>query len=456
MEISFTNNYIYLKLHLFIILHTSKPLEMKNILAFLLLCMISLAASAKGKRAFIFYYDQKNGLYDYLITKGDGKWEEMYALKNRPRYHYKAVSEQGNEVTLYDEERKQYVRLTATQYFSGESKDNITQKVHDGYWSEDCNGKPAEHYIKAKQQVFFYEKKECRGFFTTGKDNKWLEYTYDDGILLNTYSVAEKKEDYLLLSNNRGGYYMQVSAAGVYYNAANSPKGFIENYTGHWVKENVSEKVVKTGKDIHKNMAFAFYLKPTDENYHSIYRPAGGNDWEEVRIKDRVVRFKYQLVQESPDEVVLFDPTRTVYVRLTEDESYWGNSRNDINNKIYNGNWISCEDGLSLMEVMAADINVFAYQSDERDGYFIRFNDGFWFEYNVYGGYPRYTLTTIEETGTYVLLYCSRCEMYFKLTKDTLLKSKTRMGNYEEKAKGKWTEGKVQKGPLPEKKEEGK
>lgn len=426
---------------------------MKRIVTCLLLCFAAWAASAKGKRAFIFYYDQKNGLYDYLITTGNGKWEEMYALKNRSRYHYNTVSERSDETILYDEERKQYVRLTETQYFTGDTKENISHKEHDGYWSDDCNGRSADYYIKAKQPLYFYEHKECRGYFIPGKDGKWLEYAADDGILLNTYSTVEKCNEFLLLSCNRGGYYMQVAAGGVYYNATNKKDGFTLNYVGHWVSESISEAVKPLNKGIHKDMAFAFYMPPNTNKYHSIYRQGEGDEWKEIRLNDRALRFTYRLVSETPDEVIMYDPSRTVYVRLTEDESYWGNSRNDINHKIYDGAWISCDPGLSLVEVKAEDINVFAYESEEKDGYFIRVNDGFWFEYSIWGGYPRSTLTTIEETADHVLLYCGKCGMYFKLTKDALLKSKTRMGNYEEKAKGKWTEGKVQKGPLPEKKE---
>ncbi len=413
----------------------------------MLLCAFAAGAKDNG-RAFVYYYDQANGLYDYFIKAGEGKWEEINVVKNEVKYRFRTVSEAPEQTVLYDEERNIYIRLTASKCYWSADKTDITKYLYDGYWVALNEGPSASSLLAEGNDIFIYEKSECRGFFTKhGKD--WLEYSYRNGILLNTYTLVEQADDHILLQNNRGGYFVKLKRCCCCYSASRNGD-YNRMYRGHWTGKGLSkDKANQSGNGLSHGRAFYYYLKDNFKSYYGYYVHVSGNNWDEVRISDEKVLFHYRLISESATAVILFDESRSVYVRLTEDNSFWGSSADNINDKGYYGAWSAYDYGYSVTMLLEieVEINIFIFEYSGFRGYYLRSDDGYWIEYGYAGGSAINTYIIIEESPAFIILYCGRCGYYAKITNDGIYYSDTKDGNYTKKGTGEWTKGKVQNGP---------
>ena len=423
---------------------------MKRILLLVAVLLVGIAGEAKNKsRAFVYYYDQVNGLYDYFIkTEGDN-WEEISVINNKVKFRFKTVSEQPEQTILFDKERGNYIRLTDDKCFVGSSRDDVSRKLYDGFWTNTNDGPTAVALMEKNTNIFIYEKKECRGFFThSGK--QWQEYSYSSGMLINTYSLVEESKCYVVLHCSRGGYYVKITNGGCYYSTAKDGE-YSRMYGGRWSAGSLSGERSTAQSGSRKDKAFAYYKKDNDFSYHAYFMLVSGDMWDEIRVSDDKVLFHYRLVSETSATIILYDESRKVYVRLTETECFWGSSKDDINHKIYNGVWVGFDYGYSVALLMDLDINIFIFESASYSGYYTRSNDGYWLEYSAYGGRPNNTYIIIEETNTYIIMYCGSCGYYVKLTEDGCYYSTSRDGAYTKKAEGKWSQGKVQNGPVAKK-----
>jgi hypothetical protein len=421
---------------------------MKKIFLALLVLVAVFNVTAKDKaRAFVYYYDQPAGLYDYFIKDDNGKWVEMSSIKNTVKFRFKTISEEPEQTVLFDEDRSTYLRLTASKCFIGQSKGDITRQLYDGYWAE-MNGPTAASFLEKGTDIFVYEKKECKGFFVKS-GNQYMEYGYKNGMVLNTYAIVEAKSDHIILRCNRGGYYVKLTANCCCY-ATSEHGSYSKMYCGTWSGKGLSKKSSKSdqGSLSKGDRAFAYYLKGKYSSYFGYYTEVSDGYWDEIRISDDKVLFHYKLISESATEIILFDEKRSVYVRLTGNESYWGESKTDITHKTYDGAWVGFDYGYSVAMWLELDINIFIFESASYSGYYMRSYDGYWVEYAYGGGYPVNTYIIIEEAPTYVLVFCEKCGIYEKLTESGLYQSATKDGEYTKKADGKWSQGKVQNGPA--------
>lgn len=422
---------------------------MKKIFLALLVLLSVFNAPAKDKaRAFVYYYDQPAGLYDYFIKEDNGRWVEMSSIKNAVKFRFKTISEEPEQTVLFDEDRSTYIRLTASKCFIGQSKGDIARQLYDGYWAE-MNGPTAASFLEKGTDIFVYEKKECKGFFVKS-GNQYMEYGYKNGMVLNSYAVVESKSDHIILRCNRGGYYVKLTANCCCYSTSEHGS-YSKMYCGTWSGKGLSkESNTKSDKSTlsRGDRAFAYYLKGKYSSYFGYYTEVSDGYWDEIRISDDKVLFHYKLISESSTEVILFDEKRSVYVRLTGSESYWGESKTDITHKTYDGAWVGFDYGYSVAMWLELDINIFIFESASYSGYYMRSYDGYWIEYAYGGGYPVNTYIIIEEAPTYVLVFCEKCGMYEKLTESGLYQSATKDGEYTKKADGKWSQGKVQNGPA--------
>ncbi len=422
---------------------------MKSIFFALLILLAAFHVVAKDKaRAFVYYYDQPAGLYDYFIKEDNGRWVEMSSIKNTVKFRFKTISEEPEQTVLFDEDRSTYLRLTATKCFIGQSKGDITRQLYDGYWAE-MNGPAAASFLEKGTDIFVYEKKECKGFFVKS-GNQYMEYGYKNGMVLNSYAIVEAKSDHIILRCNRGGYYVKLTANCCCYSTSEHGS-YSKMYCGTWSGKGLSkESNTKSNKSSlsKDDRAFAYYLKGKTSSYFGYYTEVSDGYWDEIRISDDKVLFHYKLISESSTEIILFDEKRSVYVRLTGNESYWGDSKNDITHKCYDGAWVGFDYGYSVAMWLELDINIFIFESAGYSGYYMRSYDGYWVEYAYGGGYPVNTYIIIEEAPTYVLVFCEKCGMYEKLTESGLYQSTTKDGEYTKKADGKWSQGKVQNGPA--------
>lgn len=101
---------------------------MKRVVIVLLALLAAFNVVAKDKaRAFVYYYDQPAGLYDYFIKEDNGRWVEMSSIKNTIKFRFKTISEEPEQTVLFDEDRSTYLRLTASKCFIGQSKGDITR-----------------------------------------------------------------------------------------------------------------------------------------------------------------------------------------------------------------------------------------------------------------------------------------------------------------------------------------
>lgn len=417
---------------------------------YILLAILLSATSVNAMdrvRAFIYYYDQPNGLYDYFIKTSDNTWEEMDLGKNIVKFHFRTVSEDGEQTILFDGERNLYIRLTASGCYVGDNKTSANRKLYDGYWTTAADGLSAMAQMNKGADIFIYEKKERRGYFVK-KGSQWLEYTYSNGLLVNSYSVISQKPCCLILFNKRGGYYVKLTSTCCCYSTSENGE-YTRMYGGRWTGKGLekgsgsaSSKSRSGGEN-----AFAYYLKGKTGSYHGYYWNVSGTHWEEVRLSDDKVLFRYTFVSESSDGIILSDDNRTVFVRLTDNESYWGSTKNDITHKVYDGVWTGFDYGYSVSMLMEIDINIFYFESSSYSGYYSRSAQGYWIEYGYSGGYPVNTYIIIEEQPTFLILFCSQCGRYVKLTEDGIYYSDSKDGHYEKKADGKWSKGKVQNGP---------
>ena len=424
---------------------------MKKLLVLLTICLMAVGANAKGNRAFVYYYDQQYGLYDYFIQRDNTNWDEMHVLENKLKFKFITISDDKEQTIIHDLTRNNYIRLTSTQCFVGNNKDNATRKLYDGYWVRTGEGPTAAEMLEKNTNIFLYEKKQCRGFFMkSGKE--WKEYDYSNGILLNTYTITEQKSDYILLYCSRGGFYIKLTDNGCYYNT--SPQGdFTVRYCGRWSLGSLSgEPRKKTGGNrSHKDEAFAYYLEGKTNSYFGYFMQVSSGQWEEIRVSDEKVLYKYRFVSESGGAMILYDESRSVYVRVTESELFWGSTKEDITHKIYDGAWVGFDYGYSVSMVLELDINIFIFEYTGFSGYYSRSDEGYWLEYAATGGRPVNTFTIIEETNTYIIMYCGKCGYYIKLTEDGSYYSNTKDGPYTKQADGKWSQGKVQNGPATKK-----
>jgi len=420
---------------------------MKNFIVTLACVLVSVLAFSKDKgRAFVYYYDQKNGLYDYFIKSEKGDWEEINVVKNQVKCRFKTVSEAPEQTILYDEDRDLYLRLTSTKCFSGKDKSNTTNWLYDGYWLAMNEGPSANAMLDKGEDIFIYERKECRGFFAK-RGKEWLEYNYKHGLLLNTYSIVEEDDDHITLKCNRGGYYIKLTNKCCLYSASKEGP-YNRIYCGRFTGKGLKESSSKSGSLSHGKL-FAYSQKgKRSDGYFGYYWQVAGDVWEEVRVSDDKVLYQYKLVSESANEVILYDENRSVYVRLTDEVSYWGNTKSDITNKVYEGTWISYDYGYSLVMLLEIDveINIFMFEAASYSGYYLLSSSGYWVEYARYGGAPVNTYIIIEEAPTYIILYCGKCGRYVKVTEAAVYYADSRDGEYTKQADGKWSQGKVQNG----------
>jgi peptidylprolyl isomerase len=72
----------------------------------------------------------------------------------------------------------------------------------------------------------------------------------------------------------------------------------------------------------------------------SYYKSLGDKEWGEFSYGNANPVFRFQLVRKSDVETILYDASRNVFVRITNNEFFWGNTENDINKRLFSGSWI--------------------------------------------------------------------------------------------------------------------
>lgn len=74
-----------------------------------------------------------------------------------------------------------------------------------------------------------------------------------------------------------------------------------------------------------------------------------GRAWIEYHNGNSI--YDFQLVSQNGSHVILFDPERSIYLKLTNEDLKWGLSRDDINWFLANGKW-EIHDGINIKRII--------------------------------------------------------------------------------------------------------
>lgn len=94
--------------------------------------------------------------------------------------------------------------------------------------------------------------------------------------------------------------------------------------------------VEKPSEKLSLNPIF-IYTKDHPKGY---FKKIDNSNWGEFNFFTGEKIYSFYAVQELNNIIILYDKGRNMYVKLTESECFWGNSYDNIPNKIYDGKWV--------------------------------------------------------------------------------------------------------------------
>jgi len=126
------------------------------------------------------------------------------------------------------------------------------------------------------------------------------------------------------------------------------------------------------------------------------------------REEDSFICFIFEQIEENQDEVILFDKSRNMFVKLSNSEAAWGSSKCSITNVFCNGKWVT---GHEIVEVQDKEVWK-KYRGDEK--FIFKTKDEIWYE-KKRGKIVR-SFKQVYENSDDVVLYDKWRFMYVKLT----------------------------------------
>ena len=126
-------------------------------------------------------------------------------------------------------------------------------------------------------------------------------------------------------------------------------------YNGKWSRGSLSGE--SASPTTTKDKAFAYYKSGVTSSYYGYFTWVSGDKWEERRLSDDKVLYHFRLLSEAAGATILFDEERGLYVRLTNSDCYLSYKSDDINEKKYDGAWVTFDYGYSLTLVLELDIS---------------------------------------------------------------------------------------------------
>jgi hypothetical protein len=125
------------------------------------------------------------------------------------------------------------------------------------------------------------------------------------------------------------------------------------------------------------------------------------------RDADSFIHATFEQIEEKADEVVLFDKSRNMFVKLTDDAAAFGSSRENITVVLTYGRWLARNE---LVEVRDKEL----WKKKDVDEYFFKTDGEVWLE--KHDGNIVNSFVQLAETKDAVVLYDESRSMSIKLT----------------------------------------
>lgn len=101
----------------------------------------------KENKTFIYTTENEKGFFE---KTGDKTWGEFNSLTGKQIFTFSSIEEKPGYALLYDSSRKVYLKIESNTCLWGYSKDNITNKIHDGYWIDKQPNEQKQNSINNK------------------------------------------------------------------------------------------------------------------------------------------------------------------------------------------------------------------------------------------------------------------------------------------------------------------
>ncbi len=174
-----------------------------------------------------------------------------------------------------------------------------------------------------------------------------------------------------------------------------------------------------------------------------------GTEWIEYDCIGNKKKFTFTCVDSKPQYIVLLDKERHVYVKLTNDACFLGNSRDNIKEKFYSGKWGGRNTKINEKYLNEHCSSYFTYEykgvkhvlAKYRGASYETFADIDMSNQLILASYNTDYLQTMD----YIIMHSFRSDEYTKITKDKILTCNSQYisssSTFTELAGGKWKNG---------------
>jgi hypothetical protein len=165
-----------------------------------------------------------------------------------------------------------------------------------------------------------WESTDHQSYFKPSGKNEWAEFN-SDGKPAFHYLVIEEKPGFIMLYDESRKMYIELTPVEMYYG---NQKDSINIYSrfGTWKPQTVKPA---------RRWEF--------EDKKSYFSPTGWNmEWIEFK-PDGKPMFRYKEVEITPAYIILYDENRRMYVKLTDMEMFFGDSKDKTKASKF-GSWV--------------------------------------------------------------------------------------------------------------------
>lgn len=147
----------------------------------------------------------------YFIPGTNKQWIE-FNQNGKPRFTYNVIDENDTTLTLYDENRKLYVRLTDAEMYFGNQKDSINKPSFFGMWKPN----PFKIKIAKGTNLWMYEKRGS--YFAPLDGQKWVEIDRKKGFTMYHYVLLDGAENStVILYDASRNLYVKLTPAEMFF-----------------------------------------------------------------------------------------------------------------------------------------------------------------------------------------------------------------------------------------------